>query len=631
MLLFIAVFGLYAPTLRNGFALDDPLVASATLPSGEPNRMTGALRPLGEYFRANYWYGNDGQRSDLYRPLTILGFALTNAITHAAWPHHAINVLWKLLAVGIAWWLLSRVVTPWPALIGAAWFGSHALHSEAVAGVVGRAELASFCAGGVATVLLLRAGFWSWFGATVALFAALCSKESAVAWVVFAPLCGCGNDLARGVACRWRRHGARALLAAVPAVGVFAALRAAAIDPDVPVLYLANPLWSAAEGTRFATGLMLWGFGIWKCVWPFAPTADYGPVTFDLAHSWSDPRVLAAAAVLLAWPSIGLAWLRRHPAVGLGAACYLGFSVWTSNVPFAIGILFAERLLFTPSLGVALVVAWALSRPRLRWIVGSLLVPWCIASAWVVLARNGAWADDRALALAEAEANPRCVRFLDKRARLHRDDGEPRFAESLWRRCLALDPDFPDARIEFALFLITQRRVREAERELLRALEVPEVRRPQRHMTRLDLSVLYERMGRNAESVAQVRQAWAEASAFDPVSEDLLVRAWRLLPPAELDAILARGERERPEHHAWPLIRAERARKRGERSNAEALYRRALRVAPRHAPARLGLGLLLRGGDEPQRGEGRRILEQLRDDPRASPFVRSQARRALGE
>ena len=77
-----------------------------------------------------------------------------------------------------------------------------------------------------------------------------------------------------------------------------------------------------------------------------------------LVESIGDLRFLQSCAVLTALFVCGIALVRRHPLVFLAMACFLGFSFATSNVLFAIGTIFGERLYFTPSLGLGIFAAW---------------------------------------------------------------------------------------------------------------------------------------------------------------------------------------------------------------------------------------------------------------------------------
>src|SRR5688572_14225952 len=134
------------------------MIAKAVRDGGAPNVMVRELQPLGRYFTTNYWQGID-DRDPLYRPVTILSYAVLYAALgrhldgeHGeAMPQHALNVVLHALATWLVY-LLARLVRVrrGGAVLAALVFGVHALHSEVVAGVVGRAELLAFGFGALA-------------------------------------------------------------------------------------------------------------------------------------------------------------------------------------------------------------------------------------------------------------------------------------------------------------------------------------------------------------------------------------------------------------------------------------------------------------------------------------------------
>src|SRR5262249_2203156 len=131
-------------------------------------------------------YPESAPQLGLYRPLTVVSYALNAAITGASpWGFHLFNVLLHVLVVLTVFGLARRLFggAALPAFIAALLFAVHAVHVEAVAWIVGRAEvlatlfaLLSFRAyvayreGGGGTALALSA---------LAYGAALLSKETA--------------------------------------------------------------------------------------------------------------------------------------------------------------------------------------------------------------------------------------------------------------------------------------------------------------------------------------------------------------------------------------------------------------------------------------------------------------------
>jgi tetratricopeptide (TPR) repeat protein len=501
----LATLAVYWPATGNGFALDDPLQAAPMRPDGQPNAMVATLRPLRDYFAAHYWAGAE-LPSRLYRPITVLGYALTNAAGGGAFVHHLLNVLLHVWATGLVFALVRPFVrSAAPALVAAAAFGLHAVHSEVVAGIVGRAELLAFC-GGAQALLLARGGALARVGAVLLAFVAFAGKESALVWVAFAPL---WIALAPG-ASRRRLLVALALFV-LPALA-FLALRAQALAglSDDGVNWLSNPLRFLGAPARIASALPIQVFALRLTVLPWPLVSEYGPVTFPVRESLLEPAVLGSAALLAGLLAGGLCAVRRAPLLLLAAAAFFGFSFVTSNLAFPIGTVFGERLLYAPSVALSFALAWL--APRVPRLPGALvLAAWLVFGAVSIVQRNAAWRDDAALLTADVATNPRSLRLLNEEAaRLHvsGDPGESERAGALWERALALDPDHADALGNLAAWLAARGRFGDAERLLLRAREVPEHRRVDHRIDEL-LGHVYLELARPADAQAAFERVLA--------------------------------------------------------------------------------------------------------------------------
>ena len=137
----------------------------------------------------------------LWRPLTTLTFALDHAL-HGLEPfgYHLVNVVLHAAVTVLVLSVLAAVpVALRTAVAAALLFAVHPIHTEAVASVVGRAELLAaagfflawrFWLAGDAAAGSRRE--WAWtVAAAVAYFLAMCGKENAVALpavLVFADL-----------------------------------------------------------------------------------------------------------------------------------------------------------------------------------------------------------------------------------------------------------------------------------------------------------------------------------------------------------------------------------------------------------------------------------------------------------
>jgi hypothetical protein len=449
--LLLLAFLAYSPSLGNGFALDDSLARAAN--QGAPNPPIAELHSPIYYFTSDYWAGF-GTKSGLYRPATIYSFALTHFVFGGplqveAFAHHSLNVLLHCWAVYLVWWwMLDLGIAVIGAFVTAALFAVHGIHSEVVATVIGRGELLAFCFGMAGLQALRRSGSGRvavWIPlSSVLFFLAFCSKESALAWSALVP---CYLAVRRGPRPTWWR----VVAAVVPALAVFFLLRHLALSDAVePVKYAANPLHYVDLSERLVTAIGLWGYGLYLCLAPFSLTCLYGPemgatVTFGLVVAGAFPVWLAAAL----WHPA------RRPGLFLSAAWFFGFGFITSNLPFAIGTVFGERLYFIPSLGVCMLPALFLPRlgPGGAKVLLGVCALWAARSVVVDVQRSLQWRDNETLLTAESEA-PSDSALLQITAgkffhvqEYEQPEWRSFFRKKAWecvRRAKALDPEYVD-------------------------------------------------------------------------------------------------------------------------------------------------------------------------------------------
>jgi tetratricopeptide (TPR) repeat protein len=449
--LLLLAFLAYSPSLGNGFALDDSLARAAN--QGAPNSPIAELHSPVYYFTSDYWAGF-GTKSGLYRPTTIYSLALTHFVFGGplqveAFAHHLLNVLLNCWAVYLVWWwMLDLGIAVIGAFVTAALFAVHGIHSEVVATVIGRGELLAFCFGMAGLQALRRSGSGRvavWIPlSSVLFFLAFCSKESALAWAALVP---CYLAVCGGLRATWLRAAA----AVVPAIALYLLLRHMAVSGAVePVKYAANPLGYVGVSERLVIGVGLWGYGLFLCLAPFSLTCLYGPemgatVTFGLVVAVAFPAWLAAAL----WNPA------RRPGLFLSAAWFFGFGFITSNLPFAIGTVFGERLYFIPSLGVCMLPALLLPRltPAGRKVLLGACALWAASSVVVDVQRSFRWKDNETLLTAESEA-PSGSALLQITAgkffhvqEYEQPEWRSLFHKKAWecvRRAKELDPEYVD-------------------------------------------------------------------------------------------------------------------------------------------------------------------------------------------
>ncbi len=445
----------YALSLRNAFAYDDVAVIV-----NDPR--VHALASFPRIWTLPYW-GANGADMALYRPLTTLGFAVDWALSGGspAWFHFT-SLLWHVAASVLVFLLLRRFFSTRPALVGAILFAVHPVHVEAVANVVGRAEI-------MASVFFLAACL-AWTAApgsgpsvrrtaaVTLLFAlALLSKESAV-------MLPAALLLLDGALGRWRpgraslgaylkaRAGAYAALGA--AVIAFLALRLAVLGHLTA--RQVNPLFDVvtATGPRLLVALGVWPSVLRLFFFPRTLLADYGPRIFMPPHGWSASAVLGLLllAAVLAGGIYALVRGRGRTALALLWVPLLMLPV--SNLLFPTGIVLAERTLYLPLFALA-VAAAGLDRVLRRSQVSRAVPRFAFAVVALLLVartelRIRDWHSTESIFIAELRDRPDDFRAHLFLARFARNDGDLGLAEREYARALPLWPYLPWAPIEAA-------------------------------------------------------------------------------------------------------------------------------------------------------------------------------------
>ena len=121
---------------------------------------------------------------------------------------------------------------------------------------------------------------------------------------------------------------------------------------------VANPLVFAPAVERWRTSLVTTGIALRALLWPFHLSPDYSYNQIPVVARWFSPR-LALALALLGACALAAGLARRHRAALFGFAWF--FLAWlpVANLLFPIGTIYANRLLYLPSLGAALVIGTA--------------------------------------------------------------------------------------------------------------------------------------------------------------------------------------------------------------------------------------------------------------------------------
>ncbi|UCC49496.1 MAG: tetratricopeptide repeat protein [Gemmatimonadota bacterium] len=463
----------YANSLANGFAYDDvSVVVSRDLVHG--------LGRIPELLTAEYWPARFG--SGLYRPLTMLSFALDwSAWGGRPFGFHLTNLLLHAAVTALLAVLLLRFFPWWAALAGGVVFAVHPVHTEAVANVVGRAELlaaAFVLLACLAYVDAARRGRLSWVALVIisASYAlAVLSKEvgvvlPALLLLLDLPLAASGR-IGDGKAYLRTRLPLFASLATV--LLAYLVLRWAVLGEPVSSLAKGTFAPDAGFSTRLFTMARVWPRYYELLLFPAELSADYSPAVILPA---SQLTLLGAMgfALVLATVILALVLYRRAPefsmAVGWAAVTLLP----VSNLIIAAEIVLAERTLYLPSLAVSVIGALLLVRARRaqrRWVALGLAV-WVIGFSVVTVRRNPVWQDSETVFTELQRQHPESSRVLWWLGYRQLGRGDWVGAREWFRRSLEVWPYSPAYLSAFAVLLKDHGELVEAEAMAARAVEI---------------------------------------------------------------------------------------------------------------------------------------------------------------
>jgi len=373
LLIFAFGFLLYAGTIRYAYTLDDFAAINS-------NRYVQAgASGIGDILQTAYWSGYMASNNTLYRPVPLILFALEwQFFPDNPAAGHFMNVLLYALTGVLLYRLLNKLFKGHILLsfTGALLFLAHPVHTEVVANIkscdeilcllfclISLSKLLDYMDSGKGSALVSSAG---------AFFLALLSKENAITWLAVFPLAAMLFKLAKPQ---------RAFTLAIPHA-VMAILYVAILTGIQHGMLVTktenltnNILAAAPDGlTRLATVLFVLGKYLLLLVFPLHLSMDYSFAAIRLMN-FGDIGVLASLFVLLALVATGIYAFRKKSVLGF---CILYFFITislVSNMVFVIGTVMADRLLYMPSLGLALAVAWLLVkiRPGTSTATGDLL------------------------------------------------------------------------------------------------------------------------------------------------------------------------------------------------------------------------------------------------------------------
>ncbi len=392
----------FLPSLMNGWSGDDTLMIE----------FNGVVHGTGSALRAwfeTYWrypFSSGG----LYRPLTILTYGVDWSLFDGdPWWFHFVNVVLHAVVTALVVLVTAQWLRPGPALVAGLVFAVHPVHVEAVANVVGRAELlvAVGLLGAVITARKYRAAQTrreqlAWFAGTLVMVAfALHAKENGI---IALPLLAL--DHALGSRQDGRVH-----------VGLYVGVVTVTVAWFHVWAGIAGPyagtsahggFFGLTDRARLATMFPAYLELLRLLAFPLDLSSDYSPRVVPLRWAWTWIATLGLMATV-SFAALGIATIKRSPVIAFSIIALLMSYAPVANLLFASGVILSERGLYlgimVPAVVVAVAFSKALDRNRWRFAVVALSLGVVVLTA-VSVQRIPFWKDALNPILEERAAHP---------------------------------------------------------------------------------------------------------------------------------------------------------------------------------------------------------------------------------
>ena len=538
----------FANSLGNDFVYDDISMIVE-------NSRLDTLGNLERFFTTSYW-GDAIAGDKAYRPLTVWSFAIDRWLFGPG-PIgiHVVNVLANGL-VGALAYLLIRALTGKRFLASATailWV-IHPVHTEVVANGVGRAEIYAAVSVLAAALLHLRwqrgiqgREFWQGerttekrpnvrgirifrlclAGALFLYFVGLFFKESAVVLpglLLLADWLICCKGRVTPILRRLNVY----LLYVVP-LGVFLVIRHGVVGAGLPPIQEVMSHATPFGRVLYSSETMLRYIG--QTLVPWSLSGEYSDYRNFIRPSLSEPMVVAA---ILTWIGLSVALVRLYRRGNLvpvfGALWFFLSMLPVSNLLFPIGTIRADRLLYLPSLGILLVVSWAmvrLGRSHSQEAIAVFSIVLLLYAARTVV-RNRDWRNPEVFWTKQLELNPGSPIGWGHMGDTFKVLGKTDRAEEAYRKAIALRDVqglfYPEAHTKVAKIMISRGDSAGAEAEYRLVVE----KWPEHYVALLNLGelLLHHRSTVNEAIPLLKRAAAVKARDFRPYAN--LSQAYRI-------------------------------------------------------------------------------------------------------
>lgn len=473
VLLFILPVLAYVNSLNNGFVWDDD---SQVL----NNPFIKNLHFIPEIFSRDAWGGGAHPLSNYYRPLMNIIFMLDyHLFGFRAWGFHLVNILINALVAILIFLLIRRLFEEsgpsgsnlylLPSFIAALLFAVHPIHTEAVTWISGVPEISFALFYLLALYFFILGnkdpGFNSFKLISVVSFfvSALC-KETALTL----PLVLLGYDSAFGQPFKNMPGCFRKYMPYLGAAAIYFILRFRALGGLVP--HARRLGFNAYQ--YVLTAFFLFGQYVEKLITPLNLRIFYvfHPVTSIFAV-----RGFLSMLIVFIFLFLDIVAWKKNKMVFFGLFFFSATLLPVLYIPGLGNSVFAERYLYLPSFGGALLVAAVLAWSRTilpktgtaLTVISTLLLA---SYSLMTISRNTVWKDEVTLYSDTMKKTPEASLIGNDLGILYMEKGQDEKALELFNKAIVFNPSFSEVYYNRSIVLMRKGQMDEALTDLNKAI-----------------------------------------------------------------------------------------------------------------------------------------------------------------
>uniref|UniRef100_A0A3P8S248 dolichyl-phosphate-mannose--protein mannosyltransferase n=1 Tax=Amphiprion percula TaxID=161767 RepID=A0A3P8S248_AMPPE len=445
--------------------------------------------PLNNIWSNDFWGSNLSSNSShkSYRPLTVLTFRLNYLVAGGLHPvgFHVLNIVlhavisalmidvFAILIGGLAYDEKGRILNhaPKTSLLAAVFFAAHPVHTESVAGIVGRADL--LCA------LFFQLSFLTYCKAF--------NKDDrfSVQWVVVSLLL-----CAAAMLCK--EQGITVLVSEIFRMGLLTRLALMGLG-GLLMLYArwrimgtGPPAFTEVDNpASFAESVFLrivnynyyYSLNAWLLLCPWWLCFDWSMGCVPLIKSATDWRMvwlLLLWCILIGLISQALCSQdsQRRRTLTLGLVLLVVPFLPACNIFFRVGFVIAERVLYLSSAGYCLLLAYSLGHCFCRWLLCVMVLALLCVYVVRCALRSHQWRSEQSLFSSALSVCPLNAKVHYNVGKNLADKGNTAAAVSYYREAVRLHPTYVHAMNNLGNILKEKNELIEAEQLLSKAVSI---------------------------------------------------------------------------------------------------------------------------------------------------------------